>query len=123
VSPWDTSSSCSWVSSYLACSSSRCTCTIEQLGNQWKVVFAELLLSPNSEWNSIMLCAVKSSFLKPVYRSLSLSPSPSLSLSRDQLYRFLFIFWQKLVFTLQIEDHFFLDLNSGISCETLPFIQ
>jgi len=40
VSPWDTSSSCSWVSSYLACSSSRCTCTIEQLGNQCKVVFS-----------------------------------------------------------------------------------
>jgi hypothetical protein len=50
-----------------------------------------------------MPCAVKSSF-KPVYRSLS----------RDNhMDRLPSLFWQKLVFNLQIWDHFFLNLNSG----------
>ncbi len=48
------------------------------------------------------LCAVKSSFKTGLH----------ISLSRDQSYGLPFFFIQKLVCTLQIEDHFFLNLNS-----------
>ncbi len=55
---------------------------------------------PNSERNSIMPCVVKS-----IYRSLS----------RYQSCRFRYLFWQKLIFTLQIEDCIFLNLYSESS--------
>jgi hypothetical protein len=61
--------------------------------------------SPNSLRDSIMPCAVKSSFENRF---------PDLSLSGDQSYRLQYLLWQKWVFTFQIGDNFFLYLKSGI---------
>jgi len=56
-------------------------------------------MSQNSERESIY--AVRRKCLKPVYGSFS----------RDQSSRFPYLLWKKLVFTLKIEDHFFVNLN------------
>ncbi len=47
------------------------------------------------------------SCLKPVYRYIS----------RDQSYRLPYLFWQKMIFTLQIGDQFFLILNTVYICK------
>ncbi len=73
------------------------TCTVLQLYCTFKCT------KSNSERDSIMPCAVKSSF-KPVYRYIS----------RDQSFILPYLFWQKMVFTLQIGDHFFLNLKCSI---------
>ncbi len=59
-------------------------------------------LIPNSERGSITPCAVKSSFTTGLQKSLY----------RDYTYRLPYLLWQKLAFTLQIGDHFFLSPNS-----------
>ncbi len=61
-------------------------------------------LSPESKFWEGLHNAMrrKFKFLNPIYRSLS----------RYQSCRFRYLFWQKLIFTLQIEDYFFLNLNS-----------
>ncbi len=58
-------------------------------------------LSPNSEKDPFLACAGKPRSFKT-------------GLSRDQSYRLSYLFWQKLVFTLQIGDDLFLNLNSVV---------
>ncbi len=66
-------------------------------------LYFSIAQSPNSERDSILPRAVQSSFKTGL----------QISVKRSVIYRLnIYLFWQKLVFTLQIGDHFFLNLNS-----------